>query len=252
MEGSIVCPVSPPSWCSLVSMSSSLTVPPPRSPQSARLRRSPSSWARDRRIQSRRVSSPAWLGREETGLTLPALNGKRLELLKEAVPKLTRVAYVWNPANPGGKNDVANTSAAARTLGLQLRLVEVKIAGDLGAAFARAARDHAGGVLVMADFVLYGLRTQIVDLAARHRLPGIYEAREYVEAGGLLAYGVNVPANFRRAAELVGKILKGAKPAELPVENPARIELLVNLKTARALGLAIPRSLLLRADQVIE
>jgi putative tryptophan/tyrosine transport system substrate-binding protein len=198
------------------------------------------------------VASMARPGGNVTGLTLPALNGKRLELLKEAVPKLTRVAYVWNPANPVGKNDVADTAAAARTLGLQLHLVEVKIAGDLEAAFARAARDHAGGVLVMADFVLNMLRTQIVDLAARHRLPGIYEAREYVEAGGLLAYGVNVPANFRRAAELVGKILKGAKPAELPVENPARIELFVNLRTARALGLAIPQSLLLRADQVIE
>ena len=128
----------------------------------------------------------------------------------------------------------------------------MKSDGDLDAAFAGASGDGVGGVVVMSDFVLHSLREHIVQLTIRHRLPGIYETKEFVEAGGLLAYGVNVPASFRRAATLVAKILKGAKPADLPVENPARIELFLNLKTAKALGLTIPPSLRARADQVIE
>jgi len=198
------------------------------------------------------AASIARPGGNVTGLTLPSLNGKRLELLKEVVPSLTRVAYMWNPANPGGQNDVRNAEAAARTLSLQLRPLGVKSDGDLDAAFARATRDGARGLVVMADFVLYGLRGRIVELAAQYRLPGIFETKSFVEAGGLLAYGVNVPANFRRAAALVDKILKGAKPADLPVESPARIELFVNLKAARVLGLTIPPSVLARADEVIQ
>jgi putative tryptophan/tyrosine transport system substrate-binding protein len=198
------------------------------------------------------AASIARPGGNVTGLTLPSLNGKRLELLKEAVPSLTRVAYIWNPANPGGQNDVRNAEAAARTLGLQLHPLGVKSDGDLDAAFARAGRDGVRGLVVMADFVLYGLRGRIVELAAQYRLPGIYETKAFVEAGGLLAYGVNVPANFRRAAALVDKILKGAKPADLPIESPARIELFVNLKAAKGLSLTIPPSVLARADEVIE
>jgi putative ABC transport system substrate-binding protein len=198
------------------------------------------------------VASLARPGGNVTGLTLPNLNGKRLEILKEAVPRLTGLGYIWNPANPGGKDDVRAVEAAARVLGLQVHPFAVKSDGDLDAAFAGASRDGVGGVVVMSDFVLHGLREHIVQLAIRHRLPGIYETKEFVEAGGLLAYGVNVPANFRRAAVMVAKILEGAKPADLPVENPARIELFLNLKTAKTLGLTIPPSLLARADQVIE
>ena len=187
-----------------------------------------------------------------TGLTLPLLTGKRLELLRDVVPSLTRVAYIWNPVNPRGQNDVTSAESAARTLHLQLEPLGVQRDGDLDAVFARASRDGVRGLVVMADFVLYGLRDRIVELATRYRLPGVYEAKPFVEAGGLLAYGVNVPANFRRAAALVDKILKGTKPADIPIENPARVELFVNLKTARALGLTIPSSVLARADEVIQ
>ena len=198
------------------------------------------------------VASLARPGGNVTGLTLPNLTGKRLEFLKEAVPRLTRIGYIWNPANPGGKNDVKGVEAAARALGLQVHSFAVTNDGDLDAAFAGAIRDGVGGVLVMSDFVLHGLREHIVQLAVRHRLPGIYETREFVEAGGLLAYGVNVPANFRRAGMLVAKILKGAKPADLPVEQPTKFEFVINLKTAKALGLTIPPAVLARADEVIQ
>jgi putative ABC transport system substrate-binding protein len=172
--------------------------------------------------------------------------------LKEAVPSVTRVAYIWNPANSGGQNDARSAEAAARTLGLQLYPLGVKSNGDLDTAFARATRDGVRGLMVMADFVLHGLRGRIVKLAAQYRLPGIYETKSFVEAGGLLAYGVNVPANFRRAAALVDKIFKGAKPGDLPIESPARIELFVDLKTAKALGLTIPPAVLARADELIQ
>jgi putative tryptophan/tyrosine transport system substrate-binding protein len=191
-------------------------------------------------------------GGNVTGLTLPLLTGKRLELLKDVVSSLTRIAYIWNPATPGGQNDVTAAESAARTLRVRLEPLGVQRDGDLDAVFARASRDGVQGLVVMADFVLYGLRARIVELATRYRLPGIYEAKSFVEAGGLLAYGVNVPANFRRAAALVDKILKGAKPADLPIESPARIELFVNLKTAKALGLTIPPAVLARADEVIQ
>ena len=182
---------------------------------------------------------------------IPSLDPKRLELLKEAVPRLTHVAYVWNPSNPGGDDDVRAVEGAAGKLGVQLHPLAVKTAKDLDPAFAQAKQAGVDGLVVMTDYVLLWLREHIVELAARYRFPGIYMARPFIEAGGLLAYGVNAPANFRRAATLVDKILKGAKPSDLPVENPARIELFVNLKTAKALGLTIPPSLLRRADEVI-
>src|SRR5262249_20694204 len=137
-------------------------------------------------------------------------------------------------------------------LGLQLHPVGVKGDDDLDAAFARASRDDVRGLLVMSDFVLYGLRGRIVQLAAQYRLPGIYETKSFVEAGRLLGYVADVPASFQRAAALVDKILKGTNPADIPIENPARIELFVNLRTAKALGLTIPPSVLARADEVIE
>ena len=198
------------------------------------------------------VASISRPGGNVTGLMLPRLNGKRLEFLNEAVPRLARVACLRNPTNPGSKDDVTDIAAASHALRLELLIVDAQSLGDLDAAFAQAARAAARGVVVMSDFVLYTLRQRIVELAARYRLPAIYEVKEFIDAGGLLAYGVNVPANFRRAADLVDKILKGAKPSDLPLENPARIELFVNLKTAGALGLTIPPPLLARADQVIE
>jgi putative ABC transport system substrate-binding protein len=202
-------------------------------------------------VRSGLTGSIARPGGNITGLTLPSLTGKRFELLRDVVPSLTRVAYIWNPGNPGGQNDVTSAESATRTLHLQLESLSVQRDSDLDAVFAQANRDGVHGLVVMADFVLYGLRDRIVELATRYRLPGIYEAKPFVEAGGLLAYGVNVPANFRRAAALVDKILKGAKPADIPIENPARVELFVNLKTAKALGLTIPPAVLARADEVI-
>jgi putative ABC transport system substrate-binding protein len=178
--------------------------------------------------------------------------GKLLQLLKEVVPKLTRLATVSNPTNPVYEPVLKGVDAMARTLGLQVLRLGVTGPSDVEAAFDAARREHVDGLVVLRDFVLISQRDRIVALAAKNRLPVMYGMREFVAAGGLMSFEPSLPELHRRAADLVDKILKGARPAELPVEQSSRFELAINLKTARALGLTIPPLVRLRADQVIE
>jgi putative ABC transport system substrate-binding protein len=157
-----------------------------------------------------------------------------------------------NPTNRSYAAIRHETEVAARALKVQLRSLEARSPGELENAFRAMTKERASAFILAPDEMLFGRRLRIVDLAAKHRLPGVYENRGYVDAGGLMSYGPSFPAIFRRAATYVDKILKGAKPADLPVEQPTRFELVVNLKTAKALGLTIPRSVLVRADQVIQ
>src|SRR5882672_6974690 len=176
----------------------------------------------------------------------------RMELLNEVAPKVSRVALLWNPANPGGAPQLREAEVAARALGVRLQPLDVRGPTDFDRAFAAMARERAGALLVLVDLMLVSQREGIADLAAKSRLPAVYGLREHAEAGGLMAYGANRLDSYRRAATYVDKILKGAQPADLPVEQPTKFELVVNLKTAKALGLTIPPSLLLRADEVIQ
>jgi putative ABC transport system substrate-binding protein len=201
------------------------------------------------------IASLARPGGNITGLandTDPEIIGKNLELLKEAVPRLSRLAFLWNPVPPGAGTSRKVIEGAARNLGVTFQSVEVRGRSEFEGAFAAMVRERANGVVVAADPVTFGPRSQVVLLAARNRLPAVYGQREFVEAGGLMSYGPNIAAQFRRAAFYVDKILKGAKPGDLAVEQPTKLELVINLKTAKALGLTIPPSLLQRADQVIE
>jgi putative ABC transport system substrate-binding protein len=200
------------------------------------------------------VSSLARPGGNVTGLTdiAPEMAGKRLALLREVAPGITRIAVLWNPANPSAAPQMRDTSAVARSFALLIRSLELKDASQLENAFATAVQDRAGAVIVLSDGALYGRRVQIAQLAAKHRLPCIAWTPEFAESGCLMAYGANVVEMHRRAAMFVDKIWRGAKPADLPIEQPTTFELVINLKTAKALGLTIPPSLLQRADQVIE
>ncbi len=198
------------------------------------------------------LSRPA---RNVTGLTYAVgfgTIGKQLELIKELRPKVSRVAVLKNPANPAHALAVESLEDTARSLRVQLRMLDASRPEELDAAFATMARDGTEAVVVVADS-LYGFhRVRLQALAARARLPVAYGTREHAEAGGLLSYGVDVRDNFRRCASYVDKILKGAKPADLPIEQPTKFELVLNLKTAKALGLVVPPSLLARADETIE
>jgi putative tryptophan/tyrosine transport system substrate-binding protein len=201
------------------------------------------------------VASLARPGGNVTGLSniSSELSRKRLELLREAVPGLSRVAALWNPDVRGALLDYKETEGAARLLRLELQSVEVSRAEDLDRAFSAVTKQRAQAlVLPGANPVGFINRGKIATFAQRNRLPSMYPTREYVETGGLMSYGPSLPDLFRRAATYVDKILKGAKPADLPVEQPTKFELFINLKTAKALGLTIPQSLLQRADQVIE
>jgi len=200
------------------------------------------------------VASFARPGGNITGVTTfsTELTAKRIELLKELVPNLSRVALLHNMGNPAAPPEWEETKTAARSLGLQAELLDVRSEGDLGRAFERAVRQHVNALLIGADGLTQLHRQMIVDLVARNRLAASYPAREFVEAGGLIAYAVNYPDLYFRFASFVDRIFKGAKPAELPVEQPTKFELVINLKTARALGLTIPQSLLVRADEVIQ
>jgi len=201
------------------------------------------------------VESLARPGGNVTGLSFDVdlqIVNKGLELLQQAVPNLRRVAVLSNPGNPGHGLAVQNVKAAARALGVQLQFLEARSPYDFESAFAAMARERAGGLLVVPDSTFGLHRKRLQELAAKGRLPAMYGFREHAEAGGLMSYGVDVSDNFRRAAAYVDKILKGAKPADLPVEQPTKFELVINLKTAKALGLTIAPSLLARADQVIE
>ena len=198
------------------------------------------------------VASLARPGGNITGLANLAQEvvGKQLELLKEVAPKVSRVAVLQNPSNHAHPFVLRQAEGAARALGLQLHIVQARTPAAIDAAFAAMRSQRAGGVLVLRDSLFSAQRTQIAALAAKSRLPAVYGLREEAEAGGLMAYGANVPLMYRRAATYVDKILKGAKPADLPVEQPTKFELVVNLKTAKALGLTIPQSILVRADEV--
>lgn len=188
-----------------------------------------------------------------TGLSAlsPELSGKRLQLLREALPGVVRVAVLWNPADPAKALALRELERAAQALGVQLHLLEVRGPDDFEPAFAIMTRERAEALMALGDPLTVSYRPQIVDLAAQHRLPAMYDLREFVDAGGLMAYGPSLRALFRRAAYYVDRILKGAKPSDLPVEQPTQFELILNLKTAQALGLTLPPSLLLSADEVI-
>jgi putative ABC transport system substrate-binding protein len=194
-------------------------------------------------------------GGNVTGLTMSVdqkLGGKLLELLKEAVPMVSRVAVLGNPLTAPHAAMMKETESAARALRVALQPVSARRPDDLDGAFAVMSRARADGLIVFSDPIFVPARARIVDLARKGRLPAIYADAYHTDAGGLMSYGPNVPDLFRRAASYVDRILKGAKPADLPVELPSKLELVVNLKTAKALGLTIPPSLLLRADQVLE
>ena len=189
-----------------------------------------------------------------TGVTLYAseLAGKRLQVFKEAVPGIARVAVLGNGKSPLTALLWQQTQSAARPLRLEARLFVVQEPGDLSAAFEAIAQDGSDGVVVLADALFNSVRQTIIALAAKYRLPTMYEGREFIQDGGLISYGPNITEMTRRSAVYVDKILKGAKPGDLPIEQPTVFELVINLKTAKALGLTIPHNLLVLADEVIE
>ena len=200
------------------------------------------------------VSSLARPGGNVTGLSRQSrdLIGKNVQLLKEALPETVRVGALASPSDPLRLAMVADAEDAARSLGVQLKIVEAGAPTELESAFSTLHTERVGAVLVLGGAGFYLNRRRIAELALRNRLPSVFQNREFVEAGGLLSYAPSTSANYRRAAFFVDRILKGAKPADLPVEEPTTFELVINLKTAKALGLTIPPSLLQRADQVIE
>jgi putative ABC transport system substrate-binding protein len=200
------------------------------------------------------VASLARPGGNITGLTALSreLSGKRLELLKEAVQGLARVAVLWNAANPDKARDVEESQLQATKLGLEIQSLGIRDTDEFGNAFQTATRKRAGALLTLADSLTNTHQSQIVNLSAKSRLPTMHEQKEFVEAGGLMAYGPNLLGLFRRVAIYVDKILKGTNPANLPVEQPTQFELVINLKTAKNIGLTIPPELLTRADKVIK
>ncbi len=201
------------------------------------------------------VSSLARPAGNVTGLSITLgdeFAGKWLQLLGEAIPRLSRVAILWNPTNPAAASYLKAVQVAAQRLGITLQLQGVTDPTQLDSAFRAIATAHAQALIVFIDPLTVQYRARIVDLAAKSRLPAIYGFREFADAGGLMAYGSNVPALCRRAAVYVDKILKGTRPGDLPVEQATQFEFVINLKTAKALGLTIPQAVLIRADQVIE
>jgi putative tryptophan/tyrosine transport system substrate-binding protein len=200
------------------------------------------------------IASLARPGGNITGLTLfsPDLAAKRLQLLKELVPTLTRVAVLWNAADPALALSLRETVLAAQTLHLEFRSIGVRDQSELEAAFRTATQERAGAVMVLEDLLTFRHRREIASLANSSGLPAMYGLREYAESGGLMAYGPNLAHIYRRAATYVDKIIKGPKPVDLPVEQPARFELLLNLKSAKTVDLTVPTTLLARADEVIE
>ena len=208
-------------------------------------------------VTSGLVTSLARPGGNITGVSFlaPEQVGKRLERLKEAVPGVSRVAVLWQPGDvpeTTAKNLLKEAEVAARALGVRVQFVEARGPADFDRAFSDVTRARAGALTVLTSPMFVTERRRLVDLAARNRLPAVYGLREFVDAGGLMSYGSNTADVYRRAATYVDKILKGAKPADLPVEQPTKFELVINLKTAKALGLTIPPSLLQRADEVIQ
>jgi putative tryptophan/tyrosine transport system substrate-binding protein len=200
------------------------------------------------------VTSLARPGGNVTGLSSssPDYSGKQLELLKESFPKLSRIGVLWNAANPGTAIAFREMQDASRALKLPLQSLEVRRSEDLAPAFKNVPQPRGMGLVTLLDPLVVSQRAHIVELAAGRRLPAIYPTKEFVDAGGLMAYGADLTDSYRRAAIFMDKILKGAKPADLPVEQPTKFTFAVNLKTAKALGLTIPQSVLFRADKVIK
>jgi putative tryptophan/tyrosine transport system substrate-binding protein len=201
------------------------------------------------------VASLARPGGNVTGLSTisPELGGKRLELLTEVVPRISRVAFIWNPDIPGATLEYKEAEGASRSLRLQLQFLEVRRSDDLQNAFSAVIKGRAEAlILAWPNPVLFSNRDQITSFTQKNRLPAIYAQKEFVDAGGLMSYGPNLADLYRRAATYVDKILKGAKPADLPVEQPMKFEFVINLKTAKQIGLTIPPNVLVRADKVIK
>ncbi len=208
-------------------------------------------------VTSGLVTSLARPGGNVTGLSVltPELVGKRLELLKQAVPGVSRVAVLWQPGSQGERMDrdmLQAAEVAARALGVRPQFVEARGPENLDRAFSEMTRARAGALTALGSNLFLTERRRLLDLAAKNRLPAVYSSREFVDAGGLMSYGPDGADLFRRAATYVDRILKGAKPGDLPVEQPTKFELVINLKTAKALGLTIPQSVLGRADHVIQ
>src|SRR5262245_15190471 len=204
-------------------------------------------------IEAGLIDSLARPGRNMTGITWLAfeLVGKRLEILKEAVPKVSRVAVLASPAHPGEQRELRETQSAARALGISLQYNQIKDTADVTAAFDTTIKEKANALLVFPDPVTNAHREEIVEFAAKHRLPSMFGRKEPVEAGGLISYGPQLEETYRRIPVHVDKILKGAKPADVPTELPTKFEMFINLKTAKQIGLTIPPNVLARADKVI-
>jgi putative ABC transport system substrate-binding protein len=205
-------------------------------------------------VASGLVDSLARPGGNLTGISniQSELNGKRLELLKETIPKLSRVAMLWDPQSPTSMVSWKESQLPARELGLQLHSMEVSSAEKFEGAFKDAAKAGSTALAVTPMILATSNRKQIVELAAKTRLPSIYAREEFVESGGLMSYATDLDDHYRRAAIYVGKILKGAKPGELPVEQPTKFDFVINLKAAKQIGLTIPPNVLARADRVIK
>jgi putative ABC transport system substrate-binding protein len=200
------------------------------------------------------VASLARPGGNITGLSThyPEITGKQLELLKEIVPKLARVAILGDSSEPFTAQSLKETERAAKAFGVQLQYLDVKNPKDVKGALENARKVRADAALVLASAIFISQRSQLAELAVKNRIPAVYQASEYVEAGGLMTYGASITDLFRRAATYVDRILKGAKPAEIPVEQPTTFELIINLKAAKEIGLTIPPNVLARADRVIK
>jgi len=205
-------------------------------------------------VESGLVASLARPGGNITGFSanMPELGGKRLELLHEAVARVSRVAVIWNPGNPTAASEWKATQAAARTLGMKLESVEVRGADEFSAVLSKMSQHRPPAVVMIDDTLTTTYREIFAEFALKTRLPAIMASRAFAESGGLMSYGTTTSDLFRRAAGQVDRILKGAKPADLPVEQPTKFELVINLKTAKALGLTIPQSILVRADEIIK
>jgi putative tryptophan/tyrosine transport system substrate-binding protein len=199
------------------------------------------------------VASLARPGGNITGLTTLALDldGKRLELLKEIMPRLARVSFLWDPTNPAMTNRIKEVQAAARALNIDLQSLEIRNHKEMEGAFDAALREKTGALLAP-NTIVVARGKEIADFAAKNRLAVVYDTREFIESGGLMSYGPSFPDLWRRAASYVDKILKGAKPADLPVEQPTKFELVINLKTAKQIGVGVPPGVLARADRVIK
>jgi putative ABC transport system substrate-binding protein len=205
-------------------------------------------------LESGLVRSLARPGGNVTGTSMmaPDLVGKQFEMLRQAAPEVSRVALLWNPVNPGSAPQLREAEAAARALGVRLQVLEARAPHEIDTAFAVMTKERTRALVILADAILYNQRKQIAELAEKSRLASVSALHDYAKAGGLIEYGADFFALERSAAIFVDKILKGSTPADLPVEQPTKFDLIINLKTAKTIGLTLPPSLLLRADQILE